>query len=529
MHIMKKSILSFINVFAGLLILTYSCERNENEKMHPVSIDVIGGHVQKGPFLNGTSLSIYELNENLNQTGRSFNTQITDNSGTFSIQDIELASQYAELKGDGFYFNEILGETSAAPLTLYALSDLSDREAVNVNVLTHLERRRIQYLVSQGTAFSQAKKQTVKDVLAIFEVSKDDLSESESLDISKDGDGNGILLAVSLILQGYRTTGELSELLANISSDIYQDGTLDNDTLGSLLVNHSSYLNLPAIRENLEEKYTSIGAEASIPDFEKYINQFLSNTEFELGEFIYYPMYSSYGRNILHESVDTIFKGQGYSMAAITPLGVTLKVKLTGCRYAINISPEGPINWTLYSFNKTESSRVFEAIQSGQVCDLHISFDLPKRDSLKIEYYENNSKNPIKIREVFLAGFESLEKYDFPEYGNYGANILFSGRDTFTIDESYSIIAILNRQNTLEVTLTGGAWNINKNSKDSLNWIVSPYDQINRSQIFITAGKRDNCDINLIFTQATEIELKYSDVISGNPEMIRTIYIKDSQ
>jgi len=63
--------------------------------MHPVSIDVIGGHVQKGPFLNGTSLSIYELNENLNQTGRSFNTQITDNSGTFSIQDIELASQYA--------------------------------------------------------------------------------------------------------------------------------------------------------------------------------------------------------------------------------------------------------------------------------------------------------------------------------------------------------------------------------------------------------------------------------------------------
>jgi len=494
--------------------------------MHPVNIEVLGGHVQKGPFLNGTSLSIYELNEALNQTGRSFNTQITDNSGTFSIQDIELASQYAELKADGFYFNEILGETSAAPLTLYTLSDLSDRESVNVNVLSHLERRRIQYLVSEGTSFSQAKKQALQEILAIFEISKGDLPESESLDISKDGEANGILLAVSLILQGYRTTGELSELLANISSDIYQDGTLDNDTLGSLLVSQAKYLNMPVIRENLKEKYSSIGTEATIPVFENYVNQFLTNTEFEPGEFIYYPMYSDYGRNILHESVDTVYRYRGYSLAASLPTGVTLKIKLIGCLWWLQTAPEGPLNWNFSSFDFNEYSQVFTTVEPGKECDLHISFDEPRiRDNLIIKYYENDSENPTKTKEVFLAGFEPVETYSFPEYGNYGENILYTGKDTFIVDQSYSMIVILNPYNTLEVTLTGGAWNINEHIEDSLSWTVSPYDQINKSQVFTTAGKRDSSDLNLIFTQTAEIELKYSDILSGNPETIRSIFI----
>lgn len=241
-------------------------------------------------------------------------------------------------------------------------------------------------------------------------------------------------------------------------------------------------------------------------------------------------MYSNYGRNILHESVDTIYKRQGYSLVASLPSGVTLKVKLRGCLWWIQTAPEGPLNWNFSNFNFNDYSQVFTTIEPGKESELHISFDEPRiRDNLIIEYYENNSENPTKTREVFLAGFEPVETYSFPEYGNYGANILFSGRDTFTIDESYSMIAILNRQNTLEVTLTGGEWNINKHDGDSLNWKVSSYDKINKSQIFTTAGLRDSCDINLIFTQVANIELKYSDVLSGNPETIRTIYIKSSQ
>lgn len=50
------------------------------------------------------------------------------------------------------------------------------------------------------------------------------------------GDDNAILLAVSLILQGYPYTSNLSELLAKISTDIREDGVLKNPALGSILI-----------------------------------------------------------------------------------------------------------------------------------------------------------------------------------------------------------------------------------------------------------------------------------------------------
>jgi len=51
----------------------------------------------------------------------------------------------------------------------------------------------------------------------------DKIPDSELLDITKSGDNNAILLAVSLILQGFRSEAELTELLAAISNDIRTD------------------------------------------------------------------------------------------------------------------------------------------------------------------------------------------------------------------------------------------------------------------------------------------------------------------
>ena len=80
--------------------------------------------------------------------------------------------------------------------------------------------------MANGTSFADAKKQAHKEVLALFNVSKDTVAASETLDMSKDGEDNSILLAISAILQGYRTDAELSELLANLSDDLNVHGAL---------------------------------------------------------------------------------------------------------------------------------------------------------------------------------------------------------------------------------------------------------------------------------------------------------------
>ena len=48
--------------------------------------DRINGLVQKGPFISGTSISMYALNTDLSQTGKTYNTQITENKGSFEFE-----------------------------------------------------------------------------------------------------------------------------------------------------------------------------------------------------------------------------------------------------------------------------------------------------------------------------------------------------------------------------------------------------------------------------------------------------------
>src|ERR1041385_6883570 len=65
----------------------------------------IKGHVQKGPFLIGTSITVSELNAEYHQTGNTFLTQITNNLGNFELNNVSLVSNYVALRADGFYLD----------------------------------------------------------------------------------------------------------------------------------------------------------------------------------------------------------------------------------------------------------------------------------------------------------------------------------------------------------------------------------------------------------------------------------------
>jgi hypothetical protein len=218
-----------------LLIITLflGCEKDELDV--PVSKKNIKGCVQKGPFINGSSVSVYDLQPDLSPTGKTFNSQILDNNGTFELKNIALSSDYITLRADGFYFNEVSGQQSGAQITLYALTDISDKSDININILTHLEKARVEYLIANGKTFAEAKAQAEKEILAIFNIEKQNVKLFENLNINKSGEDDGILLAISSIMQGYRSESELTELFSNISNDIREDGILNSVALGSSL------------------------------------------------------------------------------------------------------------------------------------------------------------------------------------------------------------------------------------------------------------------------------------------------------
>ena len=257
------------------LITTQSCSKNTDPQ---ITKQLVKGHVQKGPFINGTSISMSELNTSLVQTGKVFTTQISNNSGSFEINNVALTSSYVEFSASGYYFDEVKGALSVAPLNLFALSDITDISTVNVNILTHLEKVRVGNLVNGTTTLPEAKRIAQGEILAIFGFAQTGMDNSEELDISVNNDGNAILIAISIILQGDRSVGDLTELMAGMTNDIGGDGILNSESIKTELRNSARNLDLAAVRSNLVRRYQELGVGASIPDFEKYVNNFLVYT-----------------------------------------------------------------------------------------------------------------------------------------------------------------------------------------------------------------------------------------------------------
>jgi hypothetical protein len=219
------------------------------------------------------------------------------------------------------------------------------------------------------------------------------MSDSELLDITKSGDENAILLAATAILQGFRTEAELSQLLADISSDIRTDGVLSNPELGSLLVNDAVILNLPAIRNNLEKRYAASGIQVAIPDFEKFVGQFNEKNTYTFTNLIRYPLTGKYGQNILAITDSVIHTGK-YSFSADIPRGMVLKVRHNGNNGVFGYGmgtldgwhDHGPdsITWRTYSSSRTG------------IIDFHAGALMP--GNVVFEVYENYSVEPTFVK-----------------------------------------------------------------------------------------------------------------------------------
>ena len=202
-----------------------------------VSLDSLVGYSQKGPFLKGSLVYLYELTDGrtLKQTNGNFVSYITQDDGRYKFSSRDLVSQYALIVVDGFYRNEVSGKNSDKPIKLHAISNLLSRRSANVNLLTHLEYDRVYRLVTQaGMSVRAAKRQAQSEILKMFHIDATSFkTESEDMNVFGKTDADAALLAVSVLLLGDRNERQLSELLSNISFDLESDSTW-KDTLGKV-------------------------------------------------------------------------------------------------------------------------------------------------------------------------------------------------------------------------------------------------------------------------------------------------------
>jgi hypothetical protein len=238
----------------------------------------VAGVSQKGPFVTGSAVTVQELDGiTLKQTGKSFKGTIKSDKGDFAIKDINLQSQYAILEASGYYRDEISGKKSSGTVTLRALTDLSNRKTVNINLLTHLEYERVMYLViEKKKSIAEAKEQAEKEILATFGIDGD-FAESEDLNIFESGDGNAALLAVSVLMQSDVDVAGLTERMGEFSIALAEGGSWDDADTKTAIADWASDVDLKGTIANVRKNVENWKYADSAPAFEKYVTNFWWN------------------------------------------------------------------------------------------------------------------------------------------------------------------------------------------------------------------------------------------------------------
>ena len=230
----------------------------------------IEGVVEKGPFVKGTTVTLYELNPNtFAQTGKTFTGTVDGDDGSFSLGKLELGSRYVLVEASGYYWNELYGLKSTNPLSLKAVAKVGKDGKININVGTHITHKRILSLVENGMDFDKAKSQAEREVAEAFfgDQSEQAFENASIIDNEK-------LLALSVIMLLTGPEPDVTEMIASLTAGLTDDLLVKLADKAALRYNEYAYA-----RRFMGQHFP----DASIGYFEHYIIAFWQKV-YGLGE-----------------------------------------------------------------------------------------------------------------------------------------------------------------------------------------------------------------------------------------------------
>lgn len=269
--ILKKAV---VVVAIGMMAMLQSCSSNDDLDGYTPTNFNVGGKVEKGPFVRGTAIQMQPLDADLDETGESFTSTITDNEGTFTFGSKLLKSPYVKLSASGYYFNEVTGELSKGTLALNAVANLQNAADVNLNILSHLKYQRVMDLVSKdGKSFKEANNQAQEEVLKTFGLEKYAKTDVNHFSITSGTDEAAALIAVSSLILYNRSEAQITEYLSQLSEEFAEDGNFSETTKLQIRKDMFSLESkLPQIAENIKKRYQEMGKEVAVKNLIYYFD-----------------------------------------------------------------------------------------------------------------------------------------------------------------------------------------------------------------------------------------------------------------
>ncbi|SHL00308.1 histidine phosphatase family protein [Fibrobacter sp. UWEL] len=267
---------------------------------------VVAGIAEKGPFRHGASVTVVELDSaaRLADSDRKHKACITSGNGSYSFDAFDIVSPYVRVETTGYYKNELTGGLSSEPVTLKSVTDLTERDSVNVNILTHLEAVPTLKLVEQSgynSPIRMFKEQSLMKVLYAFGIKIEGFNDalfaqsqggfgfggqsSAAQTINKTADEvslfagdefSSALMAISVMLQRHGSGKEMLLFADSIAQKIAGSGNWDDWTSRAHLADWLMALDINGEFNKIRKNVSSWGL-GDVPDFEKHLRKFWTN------------------------------------------------------------------------------------------------------------------------------------------------------------------------------------------------------------------------------------------------------------
>lgn len=251
----------------------------------PITVDSLTGFAQKGPFLKGGKVTLYELYDGytLEKTGKTYSCEILNDSGYYKFPKMELSSQYVLIHANGYYQELSTGAKSMEPIEMNVLVDLLERKTANINLFTHLEAGRVKNLVQHKQLNVQpAKARAKKEVLDIFHIDTTGFNTPfEGLNVLGETDAEASLLAMSILLQNM-SDKTIPELIAGMADDVAKNGAWTDFLYKAKVAEETIFPDFMGAYAFYRSNMIERGLSAKVPYFEKYLRYFW-NIELGLG------------------------------------------------------------------------------------------------------------------------------------------------------------------------------------------------------------------------------------------------------
>lgn len=260
----------------------------------------MAGVSELGPFTKDSRIVIQELDADLAPKGKKYSTKVTNNQGEFNFGKKVFTQDVVLVTAEGYFYNISSGSYSSKRYKIESLASVKQNETVHINLFTHLEKKRVEYLVlKENKKFLTAKKQAVKEVFTSFGKTLTEDVISDDLNVSPKNKLALQMLSITNVVLNNKTEAQIAKFLNDFILDLEKDGQINSATLKSqidtelknlILLNSSGQpVQINKIKRYLSDIYPDMTVDtyessfngfaeekANFEEFIKQANQFIS-------------------------------------------------------------------------------------------------------------------------------------------------------------------------------------------------------------------------------------------------------------